>query len=57
MKPIELKSKKVISKMDPFKILQDKKHFILAILECFEDNDPEALIEILDGYRRAYNKI
>ncbi len=56
MKPIELKSKKGISKMDPFKILQDKKLFILALLECFEDNDPEALIEILDGYIAAYNK-
>ena len=56
MKPIELISKKGISKMDPFKILQDKKHFIVALLECFEENDHEALIEILDGYIAVYNK-
>ena len=42
--------------MDPFKILKDRKHFISAVLECFEDNDPDALIEILDGYIAAYNK-
>ncbi len=42
--------------MDPFKILQDKKHFILALLGCIEENDHEALIEILDGYFVVYNK-
>ena len=56
MKPIELKSKKGTSKMDPFKILKNKKHFLSALLECFEDNDHEALIEILDGYIAVYNK-
>ncbi len=43
--------------MDPFKILHDEKLFILALLECLENNDLEALIEILDGYRIAYNII
>lgn len=56
MRPIKLKSKKGISKMDPLKIMVDEKFLVSAILQCFKDNDPEALIEILDGYIIAYNK-
>jgi len=56
MKPIELKHKKGISKMDPSKLIIDENFLILSLLQCFKDNDPEALIEILDGYILACNK-
>ena len=56
MQPIKLKTKKGISKIDPYKILKDKKLLISALLQCFEDNDPEALIDILDGYITICNK-
>ena len=56
MKPIRLKSKKGISKIEPLKMMVDEKFLVSAILQCFKDNDPEALIEILDGYIIACNK-
>ena len=56
MKPIELKNKKGISKMNPLKMMVNKKFIVTALLECFKDNDPEAFIEILDGYIMACNK-
>jgi DNA-binding phage protein len=56
MKPIKLKTKKGISKIDPLKMMVDEKFLMSAILQCFKDNDPEALIEILDGYIIACNK-
>ncbi len=56
MKPIEFKNKKGISKIDPSKMMMDENFLILAMLQCFKDNDPEALIEILDGYIVACNK-
>ncbi|NGX48888.1 MAG: hypothetical protein K940chlam5_00482 [Candidatus Anoxychlamydiales bacterium] len=56
VKPIELKKKKGISKMDPSKIMVDENFLVYALLECFKDNDPDALIEILDGYIAACNK-
>jgi len=55
-KPIELKSKKGISKMDPLKMMRDEKFLISALIQCFKDNDQDALIEILDGYIIACNK-
>lgn len=56
MKPINLKNKKGISRMDPSKIIIDEKFFVFALLQCFKDNDPEAFIEILEGYIIACNK-
>ncbi len=56
MKPIKLKSKKGISKIDPAKKMQNEHFIMAALLECFKDNDSDALIEILDGYLAAQNK-
>ncbi|MEI6242797.1 MAG: hypothetical protein WCP39_05265 [Chlamydiota bacterium] len=56
MQPIKLKTKKGISKLDPSEILLDKKFLISALLECFQDNDIDAFIEILDGYIATRNK-
>ncbi len=56
MKSINLKNKKGISRMDPSKMIIDEKFLVFALLQCFKDNDPEAFIEILDGYIVACNK-
>ncbi len=54
--PITLKTKEGLAKIDPSKIMLHKTFLITALLECFEDNDPEAFLEILDGYIIAHNK-
>lgn len=56
MKSLKLKSKKGISKIDPSKLILDENFLVSSMLQCFKDNDPEALIEILDGYIIACNK-
>ena len=56
MTSIKLKNKKGISKINPLKMIVDENFLISALIQCFKDNDPEALIEILDGYIVACNK-
>jgi len=56
MKPIELKTKKGISKMDSLAILKNETFIVKALLESFKDNDPDAVIEIISGYVTACNK-
>ncbi len=56
MKPTTLKSKKGLTPFDPDKILADKNKVAVAILQSFMENDPDAIIEILDGHIQAVNK-
>lgn len=36
--------------------LRDKDLIVRALLECFEQNDPDGVIEILDAHFSAINK-
>jgi len=52
----KLKSKKGIATFDPDKILADKDKIAKAVFQSFMDNDPDAVIEILDAHLRTVNK-
>lgn len=56
MKAIKLKTKKGITAFESHRILEDEKLIVKAILESFKDNDPDAVIEILDAHLRTVNK-
>jgi len=56
IKPISLKSEEGLTDYEPGKILQDKNIMIMAIVESIEENDHEALIEILKASLIDVNK-
>lgn len=56
MAPIKLKTEKELTAFNPDKILANKRLIIQAIFESFIDNDPEAILEIIDAYCRTVNK-
>lgn len=56
MKPVKLKTKKGVTPFDPDEILSDKTRVAKAIFESFLDNDPDAVLEIIDAYVRTVNK-
>ncbi len=43
--------------MNPSKLLADEKFVGQVILECLKDNDPEGVIEAIDTYLQAVNKL
>ena len=45
---LNLKAKWI--KVDPAKYFKNRKEVAMALLQCLEDNDPEAFVEILDTY-------
>lgn len=56
VKPIKLKTTQGISPFESSKVLSDEKLIVQAILESFKDNDPDAVIEILDAYLKTVNR-
>jgi len=56
MTPIKLKTKKGIAHFDPDKILSNKDLIIQAIFEGFMQNDPDAILEIINAYTSKVNK-
>ena len=56
MKAIKLKTKKGIIPFKSSNVLGNEKLIVQAILESFKDNDPDAVIEIIDAHLRTINK-
>jgi DNA-binding phage protein len=56
MQAIKLKTKSGIVPFKSNDVLRNEKLIVQAILESFKDNDPDAVIEILDAHLRTVNK-
>ena len=53
LESIGLRSDTGITEYDPLKELLDKDSLGKAILECLEKNDPEGVVEMIEGYLYA----
>src|SRR3990167_4500812 len=45
-----------VSKVDPLSFLLNEENVGFAILECFRNNDPEGVMEVIGIYLNALNK-
>ena len=53
---VNIRRDRSLTEMNASEKLQDKMFIVRALLECFENNDPEGVIEILDSHFAAINK-
>ncbi len=57
IKPVKLKKGAKVKPYSPTKMLANEKFIGQVILECLKDNDPEGVIEALETYLEAVNKL